>query len=289
MLIPALLKAGFNVTAITRPQSMNGATRPGVIVKRAHCDDVEKLAEALENQDAVIEAFNPAAAVNQGSIVRAAIAAGVSHLITPDFSSDTFNEHVDEVLIFEPKRKAQRELEDLVAKSGEALSWTAVIVGAWYDWAIKNGVFWINREAQTIMRFGSGNQKYAISRVELTGDAVVAVLKDPTKYRNRPAYFASHTVTTNQLIDMVKSVHNSEWKIVDSPLDGFLDEGRRLWAQDTVKGVEDRLSTKAYKVLGTAALFDEGNRYNGDFGEKLEPGWDEGMDMLKANLKGLLA
>ncbi|KAL1876348.1 hypothetical protein VTK73DRAFT_9527 [Phialemonium thermophilum] len=56
-------------------------------------------ANPLVQTDAVVEAFNPAASVYQGVIVRAEIVAGVSHLITPDFSSNTFNENIAELSI----------------------------------------------------------------------------------------------------------------------------------------------------------------------------------------------
>ena len=65
-------------------------------------------------------------------MVEAAIKVGAQHLITPDFSSETSNEHVEEPFIFEPKIKAQKYLE---VRAREAkVAWTTVIVGAFYDW-----------------------------------------------------------------------------------------------------------------------------------------------------------
>lgn len=288
ILLPALIAAGFTVTAITRPNSSISIAHADVQIAVAAYDDVIAVTAALQGQDAVIEAFNPSAAAYQSIIVQAAIKAGVARIITPDFSSDTFSPYVDEVLIFGPKRKAQQELELQAKNSAGALTWTAIIVGGWYDWGIQHGVFWINKTDRTITRFGSGNQKYAISRLEFVGKAVVEVLSNPGKYENRPAYFASHTVTTNQLIELVKEVGGEDWKVIDMSLDGFIDHGKQLWEQDTANGVENRMVTQAYAMLGTAALFDEGNRYNGDFGDKLERGWDEGEDVLKDNLRRLL-
>lgn len=90
------------------------------------------LATAFKGQDAIIEAFNPAAAEYQKKVVDAAIDAGVQQLITPDFSSDTFNEYAEGLIIFEPKIKAQKHLE-MRAREGK-LAWTAIVVGAFYDW-----------------------------------------------------------------------------------------------------------------------------------------------------------
>jgi hypothetical protein len=41
-------------------------------------------------------------------VVEAAIKVGIQHLIAPDSSSETFNEHVEELIIFELKIKAQK-------------------------------------------------------------------------------------------------------------------------------------------------------------------------------------
>ncbi|KAI0435249.1 hypothetical protein F5Y09DRAFT_349637 [Xylaria sp. FL1042] len=286
-IILALLQNRFAVTAIVRP---NGKPfdQVGVTYKVSSYDDPATLTDALQNQDAVIEAFNPAAAINQSVIVQASLMAGVKHLVTPDFSSDTFNPHVDDLKIFEPKRQAQRVLEAAVESSNGALSWTAIIVGAWYDWAIETGQFWIDKDSRTVTKFGSGDQKTSISRLDLCGKAVVAVLRSPDQFRNRPAYFQSHSVSTNELASILKETSGDDWNIVHVPLDGFVEKAKALWEEDSRNNVKDRLHSVAYRMLGTSALFEEGNRYDADFSHKVEPGWDESLDALKENLKRLV-
>lgn len=281
VLLPALIRARFIVTAISRPGA--SFNYPDVISKTASYDNLQSLIAALQDQDAIIEAFNPAAAASQALIVTAALASKVSHIITPDFSSDTFNEHVNELQIFQPKREAQQVLEN------SGISWTAIIVGPWYDWAIENGQFWIDRKSQTITRFGSGNQKISMSRLEQNAQAAVAVLQAPDRYRNRPIYVASHTVSTNDLIAIVEASSKTAWKVVDVPLEELAAKGKEQWELDTKAGVKDRLQSSAYRMLGTAALFNEVNRYSADFGDKMEKGWDEGLEALQDNVKKLFA
>ncbi|KAJ3535427.1 hypothetical protein NM208_g7138 [Fusarium decemcellulare] len=257
--------------------------------KTANYTDEDSLVAAFEGQDALIEAFNPAAAAHQSLIVQAALEAGVKHIMTPDFSSDTFHPRAGEVLVFEPKIVAQRELERIVAASGDSLSWTAIVIGPWYDWGIEQGMLWINKSSRTITRFGSGNQKLSMSRFGLAAEATIAVLKDPQRFANRPAYFASHTLSTNQLIKYTQEVAPGNWTIDDASVEELRATGRKLWDEDTTNGVTNRLSSRAYPMLATAALFDEDNSYGADFGDKLEDGWDEGDAALKENLKRLLA
>lgn len=180
-------------------------------------------------------------------------------------------------------------MEQLVAESGGALSWTAVIIGPWYDWATEAGQSWIDKKNPRITRFGSGDQMYGMTRYEATGDIVVSVLKNPKQYHNRPAYFASHTISTNELIAVMRGPGLEGWDVVDVPVDDSLVKGRELWQQDTEKRVVARMNTQAYIMLATVSLVDEHNRYGADFGEKVEGKWDEGEEALRANLLKLLS
>ena len=136
--VKALIQASFEVTVAQRAASSSRLLNT-VAEARVHDVDYESspsLEKAFAGQDAIVEAFNPAVAIHQERIVRAAISAGVRHLLTPDFSSDTFNPHVEELKIFEPKRRAQAVLES--AARGSNLHWTAIIVGPFFDWGRSN-------------------------------------------------------------------------------------------------------------------------------------------------------
>lgn len=296
-IVPALLQAGFAVSTISRPGSKgyNGPKSDGVASMHVAYDNENELGTALQGHDAVVETLNLAAAEHQRTIVRAAIAAGVKHLITNEFGMDTFNPNMDKLPAARAKLEAQDALEDELRKattSGASVSliWTGIITGPWYDWTIRAGISWLDPRKCTITRYGSGDQKVSISRFALNGEAAVAVLREPDRFRNRPAYFASHTVSTNELIDMVRKVApEKSWSIIDVPdVNGLMQEGLRLWDEDTKNGVGDRLHSQAFVVSVTAAIFDEENRFGCNMGEKQESGWDEGRAKLKQHLKELI-
>jgi len=74
---------------------------------------LESLKRAFVNQHAVIKALNPSSTMYQQNIVQAAVETPtVRQIITPDFSSNTFNTHINELIIFESKRKAQGILQE---------------------------------------------------------------------------------------------------------------------------------------------------------------------------------
>lgn len=136
--------------------------------------------------------------------------------------------------------------------------------------------------------FGSGNQRISMSRLDIVGRATVAVLTRPEAYANRPAYFADYTLSTNELLSLLKDV-SPGWKVENVPVGNLLSEGLRQWDADSANGVEDRLNSAAYMMLGTYGLFDEGNRFGADFGGKIEDGWEHGNDELHKDLRKMLA
>jgi hypothetical protein len=275
----------------------NSSSAQAVKIREAAYDDIAGLTATLRDQDALIEAFNTAAAIHQRTIVRAALAAGIKHLVTSEFGLDTFHPNASQLPCSDIKLEAQRALEEELQKAvgngnSTPLTWTGIFVGPWYDWGIRKGNFWLDRASHTITRLGSGDQKVSMSRLALNGEAVVTVLREPERFRNRPAYFSNHTVSVNGIISLVKEISDESegpWIINDVPdIEVVKNEGLRLWNDDTKNGVENRLHSAAYLNLATAALYDENNAFGADFSHKQEPGWDEGLEKLKDNLKLLL-
>jgi hypothetical protein len=133
---------------------------------------------------------------------------------------------------------------------------------------------------------GSGNQRVSMSSIDMTGKATVAVLRDPDRFANRPAYFADYTASTNELVEILREIEGKDsWSTRYQPIDGLHDLGLQQWAADTEKGVQDRLNTNAYRMLGICALFDESNRYGADYSGSSEAGFGLTRDEFKTSLR----
>ncbi|KAH8816980.1 hypothetical protein F5884DRAFT_778120 [Xylogone sp. PMI_703] len=285
--VPSLIEAGFNVIVIRRPDS-SSQPPTGITVRTADYNSLDSMTDALKGADALVEAFNPAAASAQSTIIDAAVAAGIKHLITPDFSGDTFNPNVHELKIFDPKIAAQKKLE-VIANEGK-IKWTAIVTSVFYDWAIDLGIFWVDPKKHSITVLGSGNQRVSLSEISICGRAVVAVLSNPEKYANRPAYFCDFAPSTNELVAIIREITApQEWDIINVPLDGFFAKGMAAYEADTAAGVKDRLNSDAYRMVGTYSCFEETNRYGADFHAKNEDGFGMSLEEFKASLKKILA
>lgn len=126
-----------------------------------------------------------------------------------------------------------------------------------------------------------------MSRLDIVGRATVAALPNPGAYANRPAYFADCTLSTNELLALLEG-GSPGWKTENVPVKYLLSQGLLQWNIDTANGVEDRLHSVAYMMLGTYGIFEEGNRYGADFGKKAESEWERTLDELKSDLGKLL-
>ena len=78
------------------------------------------------------------------------------------------------------------------------------------------------------MIYGSGDQKYSISRVGTAGQATIEVRKNPEKYANRPVYVCDYTVSTNEIIPLLEEIR-LDWKILKNELGGVLEQAKKLW------------------------------------------------------------
>ncbi|KIX94113.1 uncharacterized protein Z520_10139 [Fonsecaea multimorphosa CBS 102226] len=285
----ALAKAGYTVTAASRSPGQKFPDFPEIISAVVDYGSLSDLTALFTGQDAVVEAIPPNALHMQATIVEACIASGtVKHIITPDFAGDTFNEHITELPLYVPKVEAQKVLEDKL--EGTKVRWSAIITGGWYDWAIPLGYYWINPRTNTLVVYGSGDQLNSMCRVSTAAQAVSDVFRQPEKYANRPVYVADHTVSMNQLIPILEEIKPG-WQIQRVDLDEFFATAKRMWDEDTEKGVEKRLLTPAYNMLGTYGIFEEHNRYNADFERLIEPGsgYQKTLEELKEELKTLVA
>jgi hypothetical protein len=154
--------------------------------------------------------------------------------------------------------------------------------------AIPRGIFWLDPKTNTVIIFGSGTQRVSMSSISIVGRATVAVLSDTSSFINRPAYFADFTLSTQELLQAAEEITGEKWNKNGVPLTTFFEEGKKAWDIDTENGVEDRLNSTAYQMLGTYGVFEEGNRYGADFEERVEKGWGKGLEELKKELKAVI-
>ncbi|QKX57681.1 uncharacterized protein TRUGW13939_04799 [Talaromyces rugulosus] len=289
-IVKALLDDGsFYVTIVRRIGGSSSRPFPESSRLREVGDvdysSVNSLKKAFEGQHAVVEALNPSGVVHQDKIVQAAVETeSVRHIITPDFSGNYLNEHIHELRIYDDKVEAHKVTKQLIQQR-DSLHWTAILTGAFFDWAIDNGIFWVDAKARQVTIFGSGNQRNAYAALDVVGRATIRVLKDPKAYQDRQAYFADYIISCNDLLNTLNELEYQTWTAKNVSLDDFYEQGKKLWDEDTAKGVQDRRSTMGYIMLGTYGCFNEEDRYSTDYTGRVEPGFGWTRDQFAQELQ----
>jgi hypothetical protein len=104
---------------------------PKVNVRKTEFSESE-LTSAFKSQDAVISAVGATAFTEQKKFIDAAVNAGVKRFIPSEFSANTLNESVRQMLpLFNQKKDV---LDYLKSKESVGLTWTGIATALLFDW-----------------------------------------------------------------------------------------------------------------------------------------------------------
>ncbi|KAI0556113.1 hypothetical protein F4679DRAFT_18325 [Xylaria curta] len=207
-ILEQLLKAGFQVTVLTRQGSTHDLPA-SVTVKPVDYDSVESLTAALRDQDAVVSTLGAIGLSKQLNLVEAAVKASIRRFIPSEFGSDTTSSKTAALPVFQHKIATQKALAREAANGN--ISYTAVITGPFFDWALKSGLI-INPKQKIIALYDGGERHFSTTTLESIGKAVVGVLRKPEETKNRAVYVQDAAPTLKQLEAVAEKVTGSAWQ-----------------------------------------------------------------------------
>lgn len=224
-ILDQLLKAGFEVTVLTRKGSSH-TFPPSVKTAIVDYDSLDSLVEALRGQDAVVSSLASAALSKQLLLVDAAAKAGVRRFLPSEFGSNTVHEKTSQLPCFGDKVAVQKALQKHAAAGN--LTYTVVANGPFFDWGIKVG-FIINVKGKTVNLYDGGNRLFSTTTLATIGKAVAGVLKKPDETKNRAVYVHDTALTLKQLLELAKKATGPDgWTEEVVSVDDLLRQG---WAE----------------------------------------------------------
>lgn len=122
------LNAGLVTSALSRVGS--SSVFPGQVTVLRTDYSPESLEEAFKGQDVIICMLGDGAFALQEDIIRAAIKAGVKRIFPSEFGCRTF---VPKVVDLMPYFRPKRALIEWLKTQEDAISWTALIPGPFFD------------------------------------------------------------------------------------------------------------------------------------------------------------
>ncbi|KFY93550.1 hypothetical protein V500_03663 [Pseudogymnoascus sp. VKM F-4518 (FW-2643)] len=211
-IVSALLSNGFSVSVLTR--SSSSATFPSTVTVHRTDYSAPSLLEAFKNQDVVVSTIATFSTHQQVSIIDAAISAGVKRFIPSEYGVDTSLPHIADLL--PPALPKQHTIEYLRSKETSGLSWTAIIVGAFFDWPFQYpGLMGWDLAGRKAIVFDGGDVEYEATNVAQIARAVVATLS-PVQFEattNRYIYVNSFTVTQNRIVGLLEELTGAKFDV----------------------------------------------------------------------------
>ncbi|KAI9705306.1 MAG: hypothetical protein M1820_005136 [Bogoriella megaspora] len=197
-ILEGLRNAGLEVAVLSRASSTTKSPENLKVYKTDYTKD--SLVEIFKGYDAIVSVIETESTDQQNTIIDAAVEAGVKRYLPSEFGIDTSSPEVRDYVIWgNPK---QNTVEYLKTKENTSLSWTALCVGAYFDWALEygGGMMGWDIAARKATIFDSGDQSYEATNVRQIGRAVASVLLHLEETKNRYVYVNSFTLTQNQVL-----------------------------------------------------------------------------------------
>jgi hypothetical protein len=238
------------VSILTREES--AAEFPdGARVIKARYSDPESLKAAMQGQDVVISMVGPAQASEQQRFVDAAIAAGVQRFFPSEFgpySRETLYSSLSPY-VAQPKNA----LVDYLRSKESQISWTAVICGGFFEWAMEDGMMGFDFTTRTAELIDGGNGITTHTLLPVVAKALVAMLEHAEETKNQYVFISSFSVSTREILEVVNMVDDHEWTVKHSKAEDVLAQGQRRVANGDFSGIKDVTRSVAF---GEAAVVD---------------------------------
>ncbi|PKS09328.1 hypothetical protein jhhlp_003942 [Lomentospora prolificans] len=244
----ALVKAGFDVTIISRAES-NATFPDGLPVIRIQYT-LETITDALQGHHAAVCVVGPAGMGLQSMMVDAAAAAGVKRFIVDDFGWGIDMRGLPEFKDIHNHRRAGWDHAKAKAEATAGFTFTGISTGNPIDWvgsssnpgirayvsntrqALKRfPVMGFNIATRTAIIYDDGNEAFTGTTLQGIGQSVVGVLQHPEETANRFVRVLSIKTTQNQLLAAFKEATGTEWEVQRSTTAALLESGRKKKAQ----------------------------------------------------------
>ncbi|KAL5627793.1 hypothetical protein BROUX41_002541 [Berkeleyomyces rouxiae] len=231
----ALLKHGFNVTAISRPESTS--TFPeGVSVKKVDLSSEAALTDAFKGQDAVISLIATREISKQNVIADAAAAAGVKRYIPSEFgvnSGQVAGTHLQAAV----GSKAEHiTYITALAQKTPGFTWTGVTCGSFFDWCWKIKLFGFDTEAKSAAIIDSGNERFAASTLADVGEGVAGILSHLSETANKYVAIQTFETSQNEILAALEKITGDKYSILNVKASDVIKKGDERLAQNDFFG-----------------------------------------------------
>jgi uncharacterized protein YbjT (DUF2867 family) len=210
------------VTVLTRKARPDGYG-PNVNVAEVDYDSVPSLTTALRGIDGVVSAVGPEGIDGQGTLIEAAVAAGVKRFIPSEFGSVTTHPDLQSM----PHYSSIFRVRQLLQKKADAgdLSWTVLACGGFLEFVF-DAPFILDFKNHAATLYDDGNNRITSTSLKNIGKAIATIFSNPEATKDRVLRLSEVIVTQNQLLGIARELQpDIKWNFKTVETDELLQEG----------------------------------------------------------------
>ncbi|RYP10883.1 hypothetical protein DL764_000319 [Monosporascus ibericus] len=236
--VPALkefLQSPYKVSILTRQESMS--TFPeGVPVFNADYTDISSVKAAMENQDVVISMVGGIAAGDQKVFIDAALAAGVKRFFPSEFGPYSRDPKFSAL---NPVLPAKSATVDYLRSKESMMSWSSLVTGGFFDWAMQVGFFGFDLASRTVTLIDGGTSVFTATTLPTIGKTLIAMLDHVDNTKNQYVFVLSFNVSQKDILDIVEKVDGQKWTVKHITSEEVINNGQRRLAEGDFAGIMD--------------------------------------------------
>lgn len=214
-ILTTLLDSNYTVTVLSRigGSSSKLTPHPNLTIKEADFTSVASLTAALEetHPEVLVSCLATLAIGSQNPLIDAAAAAGVKRFIPAEFGMDSVNPLCVELPVCAPKAATQRYLTERT-KTHPGFSWTAIANGLFLDWCLEEGLI-VDLKEHSATLYNGGEVVFSATLLRDIARAVVGVVENLDRTKDRVVYVQSACVTQGRLIRYAREKDGVEWDV----------------------------------------------------------------------------
>jgi hypothetical protein len=252
----------FNITVLSRKES--SAVFPESVKVWKTDYSKSDLEAAFNGQHVVISALGALGFAEQQKLVDAAVQSGVKRFLPSEFSCNSQDEAVVELLpVFQQKADI---IQYLKSKETSGLTWTGVVSSLLFDWVshrltfmlqtlisvqqgLENGFLGYNTTSRTATIWDDGNKKFTFTNQGHLSKAIVSVLQHPNETMNQILYIASVETSQNGILNALENVTGCKWSTIQTTTDEQVTEARMKLSKGDFDGALTLVRATSYGKL----------------------------------------
>ncbi|KAF2832143.1 isoflavone reductase family protein, partial [Ophiobolus disseminans] len=225
--IPTLnqfLNAGYEVSVLSRKESTT-AIPEGTRVFKVGYKDFSSVKAAMEGQDVVVSIVGGHAAADQTIFIDAALAAGVKRFFPSEYGPWTRDPQMVEINPYTNPYKTA--IVDYLQSKESQMSWTGLVTGGFFDWAMTNEFFGFNFKNKTAGLIDEGKTIFASTTLATIAKAIRTCVEQADETKNKYVFIASFHHSQQDILDVIEKIDGQKWTVTYLKSEEVIANGQR--------------------------------------------------------------